>query len=166
MTAKQNTVGHKQKVSNETTNLHLKEWKELNNQPTKSRLILTGAWAWDKVYTPRVKAHSATKKMGWPYPCIWCWVTLVTPLMQGKANVNSVEPPLAPQNQMIKTTSQTQLMITTERQYFIKAEKNSQLSWIHWPTRMSNAKCHKHKRKYTQINEDFLKNKGRYYDLT
>jgi hypothetical protein len=42
MTAQQNTVGHKQKISNET-NLHLKELKELNSQPTKSRLIVTGA---------------------------------------------------------------------------------------------------------------------------
>jgi hypothetical protein len=112
-----------------------------------------------------LKRTAQPKKMGWPYPHIWCWVTLVTPLMQGIANVNSVEPPLAPRKQRIKTTPQTWLMITTERQYFMKAEKNSQLSLIHWPTRVSNAKCHKHKHKYTQINEDFLKNKGRYYYL-
>ncbi len=113
-----------------------------------------------------LKRTAQPKKMGWPYPRILCWVTSVTPLMQGNANVNSVKPPLAPQKQGIKTTSQTQLMITTKRQYFMKAEINSQLSLIHWPTCMSNAKCHKHKCKYTQINEDFLKNKGRYYDLT
>jgi hypothetical protein len=53
----------------------------------------------------------------------------VTPLMQGNANVNSVEPPLAPQKQRIKTTSQMQLMTTTERQFFMKA-KSSQVSLI------------------------------------
>ncbi len=41
------------------------------------------------------------------------------------ANVNSVEPPLAPQKQRIMTTSQTQLMITTKRQFFMKAKKQS-----------------------------------------
>jgi hypothetical protein len=41
----------------------------------------------------------------------------------------------------------------------MKAE-SSQVSLIHRPTRVSNAKCHKHKRKYLQINEDFLKSKG------
>jgi hypothetical protein len=102
-------------------------------------------------------SHSATIQLGWPYPCIWCWVTSVTAIMQGNANVISVEPPLAPQKQMIKTTSQTRLMITTERQFFMKAKKNSQVSLIHWPTHMSNAKCHKHKHKYMQINEDFSK---------
>jgi hypothetical protein len=50
--------------------------------------------------------------------------------MLGNANVNSVEPPLAPQKQRIKTTSQMQLMITTERQFFMKA-KSSQVSLIH-----------------------------------
>ncbi len=113
-----------------------------------------------KVYTPRVKAHSTTKKLGWPYTCKWCWVTLATPLMQGNANVNSVEPPLAPQKQRIKTTSQTRVIITTKRQFFMKA-KSGQVSLILWPTRMSNAKWHKHKHKYTQINEDFCKRKGR-----
>ncbi len=54
------------------------------------------------------------------------------------------------------------LMITTERQFFMKAKK-SQVSLIHWPTHVS--KCHKHKCNYTQIYEDFLKRKGRYYDL-
>ncbi len=39
--------------------------------------------------------------------------------------------------------------------------KSSQVSLIYWPTRMSDAKCHKYKRKYMQINEDFLKCKGR-----
>ncbi len=151
-------------VSNET-HLHLKKWKELNSLPTKSRLILAGAWAWDKVYIPRVKAHSATKKLGWPCLRRWCWVTLVTPLMQGNANVNSVELPLAPQKQRIMTTSQTWLMITTKRQFIMKA-KSSQVSLILWPTHVSNAKCHKHKHKYRQINEDFLKSKGRHYDLT
>ncbi len=145
ITAKQNTVGHKQKVSIEI-NLHLKEWKELNNQPTKSRLILTGAWAWDKVYISRVKVHSATKKLGWPYPCRLYWVTLVTSLMQGNANVNSVELPLAPWKQRNMNTSQTWLMITTESQFFMKS-KISQVSLIHRPTCMSNAKCHKHKHK-------------------
>ncbi len=57
-------------------------------------------------------------------------------------------------------------MITTERQFFMKAKKNSQVSLIHWPTRMSKAKCHKYKCKYMQTNEDFLKSKSRYYDLT
>ncbi len=107
-----------------------------------------------------LKRTAQSKKLEWPCPRKWCWVTLVTPLMQGDANVNSVEPPLAPRKQRIKTTSQTQLMITTKRQFFMKA-KSSQVSLIHWPTRMSNAKCHKHKCKYTQINEDFLKSKGR-----
>ena len=37
--------------------------------------------------------------------------------MQGNAYVNSVEPPMTPQKQWIMVTSQTQLMITTERQY-------------------------------------------------
>jgi hypothetical protein len=60
------------------------------------------------------------------------------------------------------TTSQMQLMITTKRQFFMKA-KNSQVSLILCPTRVSNAKCCKHKCKYMQINEDFLKSKGRYY---
>jgi hypothetical protein len=99
------------------------------------------------------------KKLGWPYPRRWCWVTLVISLMQEIANVNSVELPLAPQKQRI-----TQLMISTKRQFLMKA-KISQVSLILWPTRVSNAKCHKHKCKYTQINEDFLKSKGRYYDL-
>jgi hypothetical protein len=157
MTATQYTVGHKQKVSNETTNLHLKEWKELNNQPTKSRLILTGAWAWDKVYTPRVKAHSATKKIGMTISAHMMLSHLGDSSNARKCQCKCVYRPLAPRKQRIKTTSQTQLMITTKRQYFMKAEKNSQLSLIHWPTRVSNAKCHKHKRKYTQINEDFLK---------
>ncbi len=85
--------------------------------------------------------------------------------MQGNANVNSDEPPLAPQKQGIMTTSPTQLMITTEWQFFMKA-KSSQVSLIHWPTRVSKAKRHKHKHKYKQINEDFLKTKGRYYDLS
>jgi hypothetical protein len=49
--------------------------------------------------------------------------------MQGNANGNSVEPPLASQKQRIITTSQMQLMITTKRQFFIKA-KNSQVSLI------------------------------------
>jgi hypothetical protein len=165
MTAKQNTVGHKQKVSNETTNLHLKGWKELNNQPTKSRLIVTELGPKIKSTHQGLKRTAQPKQLGWPYLRIRCWVTSVTPLMQGNANVNSVEPPLAPQKQRIKTTSQTGLMITTEKQYFMKAEKNSQLSLIHWPTCMSNAKCHKYKHKHTQINEDFLKSKGRYYNL-
>jgi hypothetical protein len=85
--------------------------------------------------------------------------------MQGNANVNNVEPPLAPQKQRIKTTYQTQLMITTERQFFMKA-KRSQVSLIHLPTCVSKAKCHKHKGKYTHMNEEFLKRKDRYYDLT
>jgi hypothetical protein len=50
--------------------------------------------------------------------------------MLGNANVNSVEPPLAPQKQKIMTTSQMGLIITTERQFFMKA-KNSQVSLIH-----------------------------------
>jgi hypothetical protein len=83
------------------------------------------SWAWDKVYIPRVKARSATKKLGWPYPCKWCWVTSVTPLMQGNANVNSVEPPLTPRKQRIKTTFQTQIMITTKRQFFHESKKQS-----------------------------------------
>jgi hypothetical protein len=45
--------------------------------------------------------------------------------MQQNANVNSVEPPLAPQKQRIKTTSQMQRMITTERQFFTKEKKQS-----------------------------------------
>ncbi len=106
----------------------------------------------------------AQPKLGWPYPCRWCWVALVAPLMQGNVNVNSVEPPLAPRKQRIMTTSQMQPMITTKRQFFMKA-KNSQVSLIHWPIRVCNAESHKHKRKYTQINKDFLKSKGRYYDL-
>ncbi len=116
---------------------------------------------------PEIKStHQGLKRtvqkkiLGWPYPRTWCWVTSVTPLVQGNATVNSVEPPLASQKQMINTTSQTRLMITTERQFFMKA-KGSQVSLILWPTRVSNAECHKHKRKYTQINEDFLKSKGR-----
>ncbi len=112
--AQQNTVGHKQKVSNKT-NLHLKEWRELDNQPIRWKLILTGAWAWDKVYIPRVEAHSANKKMGWPYPRRRCWVTSVAPLMQGNANVNSVESPMTPQKQRIMTTSQMQIMITCHK---------------------------------------------------
>jgi hypothetical protein len=44
ITAQQNTVGHKQMVYHET-NLHLKEWKELDNQPIRWKLILAGAWA-------------------------------------------------------------------------------------------------------------------------
>jgi hypothetical protein len=47
--------------------------------------------------------------------------------MQENANVNNVEPPLAPQKQRIMTTSQTQLMITTERQFFMKAKKQSDI---------------------------------------
>jgi hypothetical protein len=50
----------------------------------------------------------------------------ITPLMQGNANVKSVKPPLAPPKQRIKTTSQMQLMITTN----MKA-KGSQVSLIH-----------------------------------
>jgi hypothetical protein len=49
--------------------------------------------------------------------------------MQGNANVNSVEPPLAPQKQRIKTTSQTRVIITTKRQFFMKA-KSGQVSLI------------------------------------
>jgi hypothetical protein len=45
--------------------------------------------------------------------------------MQGNANVNSVEPPLAPQKQRTMTTSQSSLMITTEKQFFMKAKKQS-----------------------------------------
>ncbi len=78
------------------------------------------------------------KKMGWPYPRKWCWVTLVTPLMQGNANVNSVEPPLAPRKQRIKTTSQMQLMITTERHFFMKAKNIPEAS-----TMKFSAKCMK-----------------------
>jgi hypothetical protein len=79
--------------------------------------------------------------------------------MQGNANVNSVEPPLAPRKQRIMTISQMKLMITTKRQFFMKA-KNSQVSLILSPTRVSNAKCYKHECKYMQIHEDFLKSKG------
>jgi hypothetical protein len=112
-----------------------------------------------------LKCTAQPKKLGWPYPRIWCSVTSVTPLMQKNANVYSVAPPLAQQKQRIKTTSQMRLMITTKRKFFMKA-KSSQVSLILWPNRMSNARCHKNKCKYTQINEDFLKSKGRYYDLT
>jgi hypothetical protein len=45
--------------------------------------------------------------------------------MKGHANINSVEPPLTPQKQRIMTTSQMQLMITTERQFFMIAKKQS-----------------------------------------
>ncbi len=117
---------------------------------------------------PEIKStYQCLKRTAEPeklYPCRWCWVILVTPLMHRNANVNSVEQPLAPWKQRIMTTSQMQLMITTKRQFFMKA-KNSQVSLIHWPTQVSDAKCHKHMHKYTQINEDFLKSKGRYYDL-
>jgi hypothetical protein len=85
--------------------------------------------------------------------------------MQGNANVSSVESPLAPQKQRIMTTSQTWLMITTERQFFMKAKKQAGIPDT-LTNPCANAKCHKHKHKYTQINEDFLKSKGRYYDLT
>jgi hypothetical protein len=51
--------------------------------------------------------------------------------MQENVNVNGVEPPLlAQQKQRIKTTSQARLMISTEKQFFMKA-KNSQVSLIH-----------------------------------
>jgi hypothetical protein len=45
--------------------------------------------------------------------------------MQKNANVNSVELPLAPGKQRIMTTSQMGLMITTERQFFMEAKKQS-----------------------------------------
>jgi hypothetical protein len=48
--------------------------------------------------------------------------------MQENANVNSVEPPMALQKQRIITTSQTRLMTTTERQFFMKAKKQSGIS--------------------------------------
>jgi hypothetical protein len=51
----------------------------------------------------------------------------MTPLMQGNANDNSVGPPLAPQKQYMMTTSQTRLMITTKRQFFMKAKKQSNI---------------------------------------
>jgi hypothetical protein len=49
--------------------------------------------------------------------------------MQGNANVNSVELPVAPRKQRIMTTSQMQLMVTTKRQFFMKV-KRSQVSLI------------------------------------
>ncbi len=69
--------------------------------------------------------------MGWPYPCRRCWVTLVAPLMQENANVNSVEPPMALQKQRIMFTSQTRLalMITTKRQFFMKAKNTVRYLW-------------------------------------
>jgi hypothetical protein len=45
--------------------------------------------------------------------------------MEGNANVNSVEPPLAPRKQRIMTTHQTQLMITTKREFFHESKKQS-----------------------------------------
>jgi hypothetical protein len=47
--------------------------------------------------------------------------------MQENTNVNSVEPPLASQKQSIMTTSQMQRMITTKRQFFMKAKKQSDI---------------------------------------
>jgi hypothetical protein len=49
-------------------------------------------------------------------------------IMQGNANANSVEPPVAPQIQRIMITSQTRLMITTKRQFFMKAKTQSGIS--------------------------------------
>jgi hypothetical protein len=96
ITAQQNTVGHKQKVSNET-NLHLKD----ERSSTISQL--NQGW-FSKELRPEIKSTyqglkrtAQTKRLGWPYPCKWCWVTSVALLLQGNANVDSVEPPLAPQ---------------------------------------------------------------------
>ncbi len=85
--------------------------------------------------------------------------------MQGNANFNRVEPPLAP----TKTKDNNHILYATidnHQKAVFHESKNSQVSLIVWPTHVSNAECHKHKSKYMQINEDFLKSKGRYYDLT
>ncbi len=88
-------------------------------------------------------------------------------IMQGIANVNSVEPPIAPQKQRKTVTSQMWL-ITTTKSSFHKSKTKLSIYMIHWPTRVSNAKGlwleHEHKHKYMHTNENFLKDKGRCYD--
>ncbi len=112
ITAQQNTVGHKQKVLMRP----IFTWRSERSSTVSQ---LNQGW-FSQELGPDIKSTyqglkrtAQPKKMWWPYLCIWYWVTLVTHLMQGNANVNSVEPPLAPRKQRIKTTSQTQLMITT-----------------------------------------------------
>ncbi len=79
----------------------------------------------------------------------------------------SIKPPMAPQKQRRMVTSQMQQMITTEKLF---SWKHNAVKYLYntLTACVSNAKCswlqHEHKRKYIYANENFLKNKGRYYD--
>ncbi len=115
-TAQWNTVGHKKRVSNETTYISSpKDWRSLTiSQPH-------GGW-FSQVRRPeikflyqRVEAHSATKKPGCPYPCKR-WDTLVSPLCKDSPMWIVLSHNWLRKNRG-EWSSQMRLMITTSWQF-------------------------------------------------
>jgi hypothetical protein len=74
---------------------------------------------------------------------------------------------MAPQKQRKTVTSQTQLMITTKRQF---SWKHNAVEYLLNTLTNLHVKCqvlviqHEHECKYMHIYENFLKSKGRYYN--
>ncbi len=54
-------------------------------------------------------------------------------IMQGFPNINSVEPPTAPQKQRRRVSSQTQLMITTKIQFMKAQHSQASIEYIDKP---------------------------------
>ncbi len=116
LTAQWNTVGHKKKVSNETTYISSsKNWRSLTiSQPH-------GGWFSHerrpeiKFLYQRVEAHSATKKLGCLYPRKW-WDTLVSPLCKDSPMWIVLSHHWLRKNRG-ERSSQMRLMITTSWQF-------------------------------------------------
>ncbi len=113
-----NTVSHKKVSRRPLIIFHPKAWKKLNNQPN-------GGW-FSQERRPKIKIlfqglkHTAQPKDRMPIS-MQMLSYLSSSIMQGFPDVNSVEPPLAPQKQSRTITFQMWLMITT----------NWQFSWKH-----------------------------------
>ncbi len=104
------------RVSKETTYISSpKDRKKLDNQPTSRGLILTRAQTWDKVFIPKGWSAQHNQRTGCPYPWKW-WDTSVASLCKDSPMWIVLSQHWIHKNRG-ERSYQTQLMITTNRQF-------------------------------------------------